>query len=101
MGKPRDYWRRTRRLTGLLLGVWLLLVLLASYFARDIDFGFFGGHFSFWLGAQGSLLVFLAIVVVYVLAMERLEAEEPEQEPEREPEQEPDAPPPAEPPRPR
>jgi putative solute:sodium symporter small subunit len=80
MNRPEDggYWRRTRRLTAVLLGVWLAVVLLATFFARDIDFAFPGGRFSFWLGAQGVLLVFLAIVVVYVRAMQRLEAEEAE-----------------------
>lgn len=81
MSPPRDYWRRTRRLTVALLVVWLLVVLLATWFARDIDFAFIGGRFAFWLGAQGVLLVFLAIVVVYVLAMQRLEREEAPGEP--------------------
>lgn len=67
------YWRRTRQLTSVLLVLWLALCLLATFFAREIDFAFFGWRFSFWFGAQGLLLVFLAIVVVYVLAMQRLE----------------------------
>lgn len=81
MTPPRTLWRRTRRLTVALLGVWLLVVLLATWFARDIDFAFFGTRFAFWLGAQGVLLVFLAIVVVYVLAMQRLEREDAAREP--------------------
>lgn len=69
------YWRRTRQLTLVLLVLWLVLCLLATFFARAIDFTFFGWRFSFWFGAQGMLLAFLAIVVVYVLAMQRLERE--------------------------
>lgn len=80
------YWRRTLRLTGVLLLLWLLLSLAASYFAREIDFAFGGWRFSFWLGAQGALLAFLAIVVVYVVAMERLEKDaRMQQEPADEP----------------
>ncbi|HNU11642.1 MAG TPA: DUF4212 domain-containing protein [Rubrivivax sp.] len=72
-GAQTRYWRRTRRLTGALLLLWLLLSLAASYFARDVDFAFLGWRFSFWLGAQGALLAFLVIVVVYAVVMERIE----------------------------
>jgi putative solute:sodium symporter small subunit len=70
----RVFWSRTRQLTWWLLGAWLLVSLAAPWFARDLDrfhaFGFPVGH---WLAAQGALLLFLAIVVVDVVVMERIE----------------------------
>lgn len=70
-----DYRRRTRRLTGVLLLVWLTVTLGASYFARELDrLDFFGFPFGFYMAAQGALLVYLLIVGVYALAMERIEA---------------------------
>jgi putative solute:sodium symporter small subunit len=71
----RVFWSGTRKLTWWLLAAWLLVSLALPWFARDLDpfhaFGFPVGH---WLAAQGALLFFLAIVVVDVVAMERLES---------------------------
>ena len=68
-----DYWRRTQRLTGALLLVWALVAFGLTYFARDLSFKFFGWPFSFWMAAQGGILVFLAIVAFYAYAMRRLD----------------------------
>jgi putative solute:sodium symporter small subunit len=71
----RVFWSRTRRLTGALLAIWLLLCVLGPWFARDLNgVQLFGFPLGFWLAAQGSLLIFLALVVVYVVAMDRFEA---------------------------
>lgn len=71
----RVFWSRTRKLTWWLLAAWLLVSLAVPWFARDLDpiraFGFPLGH---WLAAQGALLLFLVIVVVDVVVMERLES---------------------------
>ena len=73
--KKADYRRRTRRLTAILLLVWLTVTLGASYFARELDrLDFFGFPLGFYMAAQGALLIYLLIVGVYALAMERIEA---------------------------
>ncbi len=69
------FWLRARRLTLALLGVWVLVNFGVCWFARDIDGrGGAGLQTAFWLAAQGALLAYLVIVVVYALVMERLEA---------------------------
>jgi putative solute:sodium symporter small subunit len=69
------FWRRTRRLTGGLLAVWLAVNLLVPWFARDLNqWQAFGFPLGFWLAAEGALLVYLAIIAAYVVAMDRLEA---------------------------
>jgi putative solute:sodium symporter small subunit len=69
------FWRRTRRLTLGLLLVWLALSLGVPWFARTFDrVHAFGFPLGWWLAAQGALLGFLVIVVVYVACMDRLEA---------------------------
>jgi putative solute:sodium symporter small subunit len=69
------FWQRTKRLTQLLLGIWLAINLLLPWFARDLDhFRAFGFPAAYWLLAEGALAAYLAIVVVYVVVMERLEA---------------------------
>jgi putative solute:sodium symporter small subunit len=69
------FWLRTRRLTAGLLVVWLAVNLLVPWFARDLNqWQAFGFPLGFWLAAEGALLVYLAIIVAYVVAMDRLEA---------------------------
>ena len=69
------YWRRNLRITGSLLAVWFVVTFVAAYFARDLNFKFFGWPFSFWMAAQGSLLVYLAIVCWYAFRIDRLDRE--------------------------
>jgi putative solute:sodium symporter small subunit len=70
------YWARNRRLTAVLLALWLVLTLGIGLFAREASFDFFGWPFSFWAAAQGALLVYVAIVAVYARVMNRLDAAE-------------------------
>jgi len=44
-----------------------------SYFARELSFNFFGWPFSFWMGAQGALAVYLLIVGFYAWYTNRLD----------------------------
>ena len=55
-----------------LLAVWFALSFGCSYFARDLSFMLAGWPFSYWLAAQGAVLGFIAIVVVYAIVMRRL-----------------------------
>jgi putative solute:sodium symporter small subunit len=69
------FWVRTKALTGVLLAIWLGVNLLVPWFARDLNaVHALGFPLGYWLAAEGSLLVYLLIIVVYVVAMERLEA---------------------------
>lgn len=72
---PRDYWRRTRRLTVWLLLAWAVVAFLPVFFARELSVEVFGWPLAFWLASQGALLGFCAIVIVYARAMARLDAE--------------------------
>jgi putative solute:sodium symporter small subunit len=44
-----------------------------AYFARDLNFVFFGWPFSFWAAAQGSLVVYVAIIWYYAHYMNKLD----------------------------
>lgn len=71
----RRYWSRTRRVTALLMAVWLVVTFVVAYFARELSFAFFGWPFSWWVAAQGALLVYVLIVVCYAHYMDRLDRE--------------------------
>jgi cation/acetate symporter len=59
--------------TGLLLA-WFVASFGLVFFARDLQFLVAGWPFDFWFAAQGSLLVFVAIVVYFARAANRREA---------------------------
>ena len=63
-------------LTAVLLSIWGCVNFVLPLFARDLSFTVWGWPLHFWLSAQGSLLVFLAIVVVYAWLVNRWEAED-------------------------
>jgi putative solute:sodium symporter small subunit len=71
----RLYWRQTLRWTAGLLLLCAAVTFGVSYFARDLSFSFFGWPFSFWMAAQGALIVYCLIVWVYARRMERLDRE--------------------------
>ena len=57
-----------------LLFVWVLASFGIAFFARDLGQTVAGWPLNFWLAAQGSVLVFIGIVVVYAWWMNRHEA---------------------------
>jgi putative solute:sodium symporter small subunit len=70
------HWRKTRILTALLLLVWLGFTLGIGVFARALaQIRFFGWPLSYYMGAQGILIVFLLIIGCYALVMNRLDRE--------------------------
>lgn len=79
---PRqEYWQKTRRLTVLLLVVWVAVTYVISWYARELnEIVIFGFPLGFYMGAQGSLFVYLAIVWYYCRAMKRLDGKYAAQE---------------------
>ena len=71
--RHRQHWRANLRMTGGLLGIWFFVTFVLGYFARDLNFTFFGWPFSFWVSAQGALLVYCLIVWFYCHYMARLD----------------------------
>lgn len=72
--RQRAYWRTNLALVASLLLVWFVVTFVVSFFARELSFRFFGWPFSFWMGAQGALLVYGAIIWFYARTMDRLDA---------------------------
>jgi len=74
--RRHEYWRRNLWLTAILLGIWFVVTFVMAYCARDLArLDFFGWPFSFYMAAQGSPIVYLAIVWYYARAMRRLDRE--------------------------
>ena len=71
----RRYWRKNLNITAILLAIWFVVTFVVGYFARDLNFTFFGWPFSFWMGAQGSLIVYVIIIWFYAHYMGQLDQE--------------------------
>ncbi len=70
----RVYWRHTLILTAALLGLWLAATFVPAYWARELNrLRLFGWPFGFYMAAQGSLLIYLAIVWIYARVMDRFD----------------------------
>lgn len=73
--RQQAYWRKNLRITGVLLAVWFFVTFVVIFFARDLTFSFFGWSFSFWVAAQGALVVYCLIIWFYANAMNKLDRE--------------------------
>ena len=74
--RRKEYWRRTLRITAILLSIWFLVTYVVIWFAVPLNqFTFLGFPFAFYMGAQGSLIVYVALIVFYAWYMNRLDRE--------------------------
>ena len=71
--RHRRYWKINLRITAILLFIWFVVTFVVSYYARELSFSFLGWPFSFWVGAQGSLVVYGLIIGFYARFMNRLD----------------------------
>ena len=73
--KHREYWGKNLKITGLLLALWFFVTFVLGFFARDLTFSFFGWPFSFWVAAQGALVVYCLIIWYDARYMNKLDKE--------------------------
>ncbi len=71
----RKYWRDNLRIIAVLLTIWFVVAYCFSIFfieqLNTIKIGQVG--LGFWFAQQGSIYVFIALVLVYALWMDRLD----------------------------
>jgi putative solute:sodium symporter small subunit len=89
MGDPEaqeQHDPRVLTLKAALIAVWAVVTFGICFFARDLQFRVGPWPFDFWMAAQGCVLVFIAIVVLYATLMRRLAPDDslapPEQRPD-------------------
>ncbi len=71
------YWRKNVRIMAVLLVVWAIAGLGCGVLFADTLNRFRLGGFplGFWFAQQGSILVFVLLILVYGLLLNRLDAE--------------------------
>ena len=82
MQSPPDrsaYWRRNLRYLVVLLGVWFVVSYGCGILFADalnaVRLPGTGFPLGFWFAQQGSIYVFVVLIVVYVRLMRRLDEE--------------------------
>lgn len=73
--RHQEYWRKNVTITLILLSLWFFVTYIVGFFARELSFNFFGWPFSFWVGAQGALVLYVIIIWFYARYMNRLDQE--------------------------
>ena len=71
------YWRANLRIMAVLLVIWALVpfgfgILLADWL-NQFRVPFSGFPLGFWFAQQGSIVVFVICILIYCLAMNRLD----------------------------
>jgi len=69
------YWKSTLRLTISLLCIWFLVSFGAGILFRDMldNFNIGCAPLGFWFAQNGSIYVFLLLIVIYCIRMTQLE----------------------------
>ena len=72
-----QYWKKNIQIVSILLILWFLAsfgfgIILADYLD---EISFFGFKLGFWFAQQGSILIFVAIIFIYIRSMKKLDQE--------------------------
>ena len=72
-----DHWKKNIQIVSILLVFWFLASFgFGIIFANNLDeISFFGFKLGFWFAQQGSILIFVAIIFIYIRSMKKLDQE--------------------------
>ncbi len=74
--KHLDYWQKNLVITSVLVLIWFVVTYVIGFFAIDLqNVTFLGFPIAFYMGAQGSLIIYVAIIGFYARYMNRLDHE--------------------------
>lgn len=73
--KHVDYWHRNLKVTAILLAIWFLVTFVFGWYARELNEISFIGPLGFYMGAQGSLIIYVFIIWFYAKFMNKLDQE--------------------------
>lgn len=70
----KAYWKKNLSLIATLIAIWFIasygIVILLGGVLQNVNF--FGTTLPFWFGQQGSILTFIALLVVYAVRMDKI-----------------------------
>jgi len=72
--RHQEYWRKNLRITAILLAIWFVVTFVIGWFARDLaSITILGFPLPFYMGAQGSLIIYVLIIWYYAHYMNKLD----------------------------
>ncbi len=74
--KHHEYWHKNLVVTAILLFIWFLVTFVEGWFARELNtISILGFPLGFYMSAQGSLIVYVALIWYYQHYMNKLDIE--------------------------
>ena len=72
--RMQAYWSKNLRITAVLLTIWFVVTFVASFFARELnEITILSFPLGFYMGAQGSLIIYCLVIAFYAGYMNRLD----------------------------
>ena len=70
-----DYWKANLKLMSILLTIWFVVSYVCGILLVDQlnQVQFAGFKLGFWMAQQGSMYVFLILILIYVRGMNKLD----------------------------
>lgn len=70
------HWAKTRNLTYLILVIWFIFSILVPWFAKELDaFTFIGFKLGYYFIVQGSLIIFVLLIVIQNMMQDSIDDE--------------------------
>jgi putative solute:sodium symporter small subunit len=74
--RHQEYWRKNLIVTAILLFIWFVVTFVEAWFATELNhISFLGFPLGFYMSAQGSLIVYVAIIWYYAHYMNKLDVD--------------------------
>jgi putative solute:sodium symporter small subunit len=74
--KHEQYWHKNLIVTAILLFIWFVVTFVEGWYARELNnYSFLGFPLGFYMSAQGSLIVYVALIWYYQHYMNKLDIE--------------------------
>ena len=71
-----EYWKKNLVITTILMIIWFVVTFVIGYYAIQLsEITFMGWPIPFYMGAQGSLAIYVLIIWYYASYMNKLDKE--------------------------
>ena len=72
-----SYWKANIKLVLSLLSVWFLISFVCGILLVDVldNIRLKGFKLGFWIAQQGSILTFIALILIYIREMDKLDSQ--------------------------
>jgi len=73
--KHKQYWNINLKMSAFLLFLWFVFTFVMGWYARELNEINLIGPLGFYMSAQGSLIIYVAIIWYYAHYMNKLDQE--------------------------